>query len=177
MELPSDRLVPTLPLRLNYLLWVEDLLKTTHLIDNKASVCGVDIGTGACCIYPILAAKKFGWKFTATETDQANYICSLKTLDKNDLHSSVNLVQVTSDSLLIGNLNQDVSYDFTMCNPPFFDSDDPSPNKSRSEKRPAAMCPKAGGSSSASEIECKGGEVQFVKNLIAESRQLRSTIK
>ena len=38
MDLPPDRLVPTIPLRLNYLLWLEDLL------DGQADVRGVDIG-------------------------------------------------------------------------------------------------------------------------------------
>ena len=40
MDLPPDRLVPTIPLRLNYLLWLEDLL------DGQTHVRGVDIGTG-----------------------------------------------------------------------------------------------------------------------------------
>ena len=67
MELPPDRLVPTLPLRLNYLLWVEDLLQEVNPATEKI-VHGIDIGTGACCIYPILAARMKGWHFTATES-------------------------------------------------------------------------------------------------------------
>lgn len=39
--LPLDKLVPTLPLRLNYILWVEDILETAGLTSN---ITGIDIG-------------------------------------------------------------------------------------------------------------------------------------
>lgn len=39
--IPEDRLVPTLPLRLNYILWIEDLLKSIEKVNN---VWGLDIG-------------------------------------------------------------------------------------------------------------------------------------
>lgn len=39
--LPPDKLVPTLPLRLNYILWIEDILKVAG-IETQAT--GVDIG-------------------------------------------------------------------------------------------------------------------------------------
>lgn len=40
VELPPEQLVPTLPLRLNYILWIEDILNTFELSD----VIGLDIG-------------------------------------------------------------------------------------------------------------------------------------
>lgn len=39
--LPPDKLIPTLPLRLNYILWIEDILKTAGITSN---VIGIDIG-------------------------------------------------------------------------------------------------------------------------------------
>jgi len=44
VEIPLNRLVPTLPLRVNYLLWIEDLI---HLAVNTRceQTRGVDIGT------------------------------------------------------------------------------------------------------------------------------------
>lgn len=38
VEIPENRLVPTLPLRLNYILWIEDL------VTNRENVKGIDIG-------------------------------------------------------------------------------------------------------------------------------------
>lgn len=41
VTIPEDRLVPTLPLRLNYILWLEDLLAAINLPNN---IRGIDIG-------------------------------------------------------------------------------------------------------------------------------------
>lgn len=41
VTLPPDKLIPTLPLRLNYILWIEDILKTAGRVSN---VTGIDIG-------------------------------------------------------------------------------------------------------------------------------------
>lgn len=41
VDIPKDRLVPTLPLRLNYILWLEDLLDT---VQRKEKIWGLDIG-------------------------------------------------------------------------------------------------------------------------------------
>lgn len=41
VEIPSDRLVPTLPLRLNYILWIEDILAAVEIFTD---VKGLDIG-------------------------------------------------------------------------------------------------------------------------------------
>ena len=40
LEIPLDRLIPTLPLRLNYILWIEDLIGEDH----EDLVTGIDIG-------------------------------------------------------------------------------------------------------------------------------------
>nr|SVE71619.1 EOG090X04JL [Daphnia similis] len=175
VELPPDRLVPTLPLRLNYLLWVEDLLQLVKPATEQL-VQGIDIGTGACCIYPILAARMKGWHFTATETDEVNFKCSVETLERNCLQAHVTVIKVSAESMLHGNIDTTRQYDFTMCNPPFFDSDSFGP-KSRSEKRPLPMCPKSGGSTSATEIAVKGGEVKFIENLIKECHELKACVR
>ena len=47
VDIPKDRLVPTLPLRLNYILWVEDLM---NLVQRKDNIRGLDIGKCYCFI-------------------------------------------------------------------------------------------------------------------------------
>ena len=42
--LPPEYLVPTLPLRLNYILWLEDLVAALKLNDSESPVYGIDIG-------------------------------------------------------------------------------------------------------------------------------------
>lgn len=175
VELPPERLVPTLPLRLNYILWIEDLLE---LVNPKPTVIhGIDIGTGACSIYPILGAKKNQWHFTATESDETNYKCSQRTLEQNCLTESITLKRVSPESMLVGNLDLNTQYDFTMCNPPFFDSDNNNGPKSRTSNRTEPTCPKSGGSNAASEIAVKGGEVQFVQKLLQESKDIKSAVR
>jgi len=44
VEIPSNHLVPTLPLRLNYLLWMEDLIRFLNK-PREEETRGVDIGT------------------------------------------------------------------------------------------------------------------------------------
>jgi len=46
-------------------------------------------GTGASCIYPLLAAKINGWKMTATETVADSVNCAIENAEKNNLSSLI----------------------------------------------------------------------------------------
>lgn len=60
------------PNRLNYLLWIQSLLDTTSesysdAFDAERQVIGLDIGTGASCIYPLLGcSQRPKWRFAGT---------------------------------------------------------------------------------------------------------------
>ncbi|VDP94798.1 unnamed protein product [Echinostoma caproni] len=87
VELPLDRLVPTIPLRLNYILWLEDFIKS---FSNPASnVRILDVGVGASCIYPLLGAKKNNWSFIGTETDQRNFTFARENVIRNGLQDLI----------------------------------------------------------------------------------------
>lgn len=43
IEFPPDRLVPTLPLRLNYIHWIEDITNSLKL-HRSTTLSGIDIG-------------------------------------------------------------------------------------------------------------------------------------
>ncbi|GMS90843.1 hypothetical protein PENTCL1PPCAC_13018, partial [Pristionchus entomophagus] len=64
VDLPAGSLCPRIPQRLNYLLWIEDVIVASGL--DGDGVRGIDIGTGASCIYALLGARRFGWSFIAT---------------------------------------------------------------------------------------------------------------
>ena len=54
-DMPTDRLCPPVPNRLNYVLWIEDLLALEAPASKMTrKVTGIDIGTGSSCIYPLL---------------------------------------------------------------------------------------------------------------------------
>lgn len=87
VEVPLDRLIPTIPLRLNYILWIEDILTVLPQCCSPPKV--LDIGTGSCCIYPIIGAKKNGWNFIASESDTRNYQHSAETIERNNLTDKI----------------------------------------------------------------------------------------
>lgn len=66
VNIPLNRLIPSIPQRLNYLLWLEDIID--GCFTNLESVNLIDIGTGASCVFPLVGCKlKDNWYFLATE--------------------------------------------------------------------------------------------------------------
>ncbi|XP_072389912.1 U6 small nuclear RNA (adenine-(43)-N(6))-methyltransferase [Diabrotica undecimpunctata] len=172
VEMPLDKLIPTIPLRLNYILWLEDLLSLTGKSEN---IKGVDIGTGASCVYPLLAAKKNKWHMVASEIDSNSVTFANTNIEKNKLEEFIQIVKVNENTVLKDVVNRD-EYDFCMCNPPFFGSTQElhSNLNSRSLNRPK---PKNSFCATPTEVVVKGGEVDFLSKLIQESKILGTQIK
>nr|CAH7718667.1 unnamed protein product [Callosobruchus chinensis] len=171
VEMPLNKLIPTIPLRLNYILWLEDLLSLTG---KKEAIRGIDIGTGASCVYPLIASKKNKWSMVATEVDEDSVKCAEQNVKCNDLDSLISVVKVSEKSLLKEVVIED--FDFCMCNPPFFGSVhelNPFYN-ARKTSRPR---PKNSFCATVNEVVVKGGEVEFVTRLINESKDLGIKIK
>lgn len=173
VEIPNNKLIPTIPLRLNYILWIEDLLAFIQRSDN---VRGIDIGTGSCCVYPLMAVKKNKWSMIATETDKDSIKCAERNIQKNGLKSLIDVVEVTGDTLLTEAVNVKQEYDFCMCNPPFFSSSQELHPffKSRKQNRPH---PKNAFVASINEVVSKGGETEFIQKIINESKILGKKVK
>ncbi|GLV35024.1 uncharacterized protein CBL_09504 [Carabus blaptoides fortunei] len=176
--IPLDRLIPTVPLRLNYILWIEDLLSivTEEVESEKQDVHGIDIGTGASCVYPLLAAKIHNWHMTANEINSESYSLAQDNVQRNNLQHLIIVNHTSGETLLKNILEPHKMYDFCMCNPPFFSSTselDPE-NKSRTERR--AM-PRNAPSGMIGEVVVPGGEVEFIKTLIMESVELKTQVR
>lgn len=82
VTLPEGFLVPTVPLRLNYILWIEDIV---NLIPTSNTIHGIDIGTGASCVYMLLGAKKNGWHMIGTDIDSNTIKYAQENVDRNKL--------------------------------------------------------------------------------------------
>ena len=90
VQIPNDRLIPTLPMRLNYLLWIEDLLKHCKLVYNSQTIIGLDIGTGCCAIFPLLGVKlNPNLNFIATEIDEVNFEYAKLNICANDCSNRI----------------------------------------------------------------------------------------
>ncbi|RMJ28434.1 DUF890 domain-containing protein [Aspergillus sp. HF37] len=176
---PRDRLCPPVPNRLNYVLWLQDLLDSTSAdyrddYDPDRDVAGLDIGTGCCCIYPLLGcASRPRWEFVATDIDEENVQHSQKTAAENKLESRIKVLKTDPADELIPLHSLDTkTLDFTMCNPPFYASRDEMLSSAEAkEKPPSSACTGA-----ETEMVTAGGEVTFVSRMLEESLRLRDQV-
>ncbi|XP_071502372.1 RNA N(6)-adenosine-methyltransferase mettl16-like [Diadema antillarum] len=177
VELPLDRLIPTLSLRLNYIHWIEDLFASSG--HNSGPVVGIDIGCGASCIYPLLGAQMNGWEFLASEVDALAIHYARENVARNELTNKITVVETSEDAMFKGLLERAPSrrdhYSFTMCNPPFFGNllEAQGIMASRSAARPE---PKTVSTAAEQEMIADGGEVEFVRRMITESLHLREHV-
>lgn len=165
---PPQFLCPPVPGRLNYLLWVEDLV----LQDAAAatSVCVADIGTGASAIFPLIGARRFGWSFIALDSSADALEHARANVDRNCLQHLVSLRLVPHDGNIADALALHPSITHTMCNPPFFSSSSSSAWRQRAH---------AGGAGGAGvkvacaavepELYTEGGELEFMGKIIQQS--------
>ncbi|XP_063383902.1 U6 small nuclear RNA (adenine-(43)-N(6))-methyltransferase [Cydia fagiglandana] len=171
VKIPEDRLVPTLPLRLNYLLWIEDLMKA---IKRTEHVKGLDIGTGACAIYPLLATAKNKWTMLGTENDEESLVKALENVQNNNLQDFIQLKLNKTTSIIDYLFGEESGpeFDFSMCNPPFY-SNIQELMESRSTARPP---PKNGFTGSPHELITEGGELEFCRKMIQESKSHKNKV-
>ncbi|XP_028938135.1 RNA N6-adenosine-methyltransferase METTL16 [Ornithorhynchus anatinus] len=176
IDIPLERLIPTVPLRLNYIHWVEDLIGHHDSLKNTLRR-GIDIGTGASCIYPLLGATLNGWYFLATEVDDMCFNYAKKNVEQNNLSDLIKVVKVPQKTLLMDALKEEseIIYDFCMCNPPFFANQlEAKGVNSRNPRRPPPSSVNTGG---ITEIMAEGGELEFVKRIIHDSLQLKKRLR
>ncbi|KAF2427370.1 hypothetical protein EJ08DRAFT_680969 [Tothia fuscella] len=180
MKLPDDRLCPPVPNRWAYVRWIQDLVDSTSKDFGKTpqaerDVIGIDVGVGASCIYPLLGcASRLNWKFFGTDIDKKSYEYALHNVTSNNLDYRIHLLNT---SALHGLLPLDAlkidTADFTMCNPPFFESrQDMNAGLSEKGKNPNAVC-------TGHEVEMitEGGEVEYVGRMITESHGLGKRVQ
>lgn len=169
VSIPPNNLNPAITLRMNYVLWIEDLMRHSKLEMDK--ITGIDIGTGAICIYALLLAKIYGCHVIGTEVDKKSTEYAEKCVTRNNLRNLIKVVTVNSDRIFKDAMEDDKMYDFSMCNPPFFESD------GDGEKIAKVLPPRNAPSGNDSELKTMGGEVSFVTKMIEESVDLGNRIK
>ncbi|KAI9163859.1 U6 small nuclear RNA (adenine-(43)-N(6))-methyltransferase [Paramyrothecium foliicola] len=173
IELPDDRLCPPIPNRHNYILWLKGLLDTSSYDPHRQKV-GLDIGTGASCIYPLLGCAQRPWSFIATDIDTKSLEWAKKNVEGNDLDSRIKLVKRSpSDALIpLDDLGRD-GLDFTMTNPPFYESEQAMVESAAKKAQPPhTVC-----SGAKVEMVVDGGEIAFVTRILRESLVLRERVQ
>eukprot|EP00035_Acanthoeca_spectabilis_P001068 m.77372 g.77372 ORF g.77372 m.77372 type:complete len:403 (+) comp10607_c0_seq1:286-1494(+) len=207
LDLPQGQLAPTLPQKLNYIHWIEDLIALPTAPEvlgmgcsaeplasaplesagskivreaGKGEVVGVDIGTGCSSIYPLLVTSLHpDWIMIATELSDVGREYASKNIAANKRQDRISLVDVDNPLAVLRGTVFPADFvlsnppiDFCMCNPPFFDLDEPTEN--RSGRRGTRQHGKAG---SDAEMMTVGGEAGFVGRLIEDSLELKHAVR
>ncbi|XP_037949569.1 U6 small nuclear RNA (adenine-(43)-N(6))-methyltransferase [Teleopsis dalmanni] len=168
IEIAPGNLIPTVPLRLNYILWLEDLLTKINVKDVK----GIDIGCGSSCIYALLGAKK-NWQMTALESNSVNLEYAKKNIEANNMQQLISLFAQPNKDVIFKNFFQtcpdDMKFHFSMCNPPFYNSSLSNPFNGTTRKSKKRPPPRNCTTGNMEELACPGGEVKFVERIVEES--------
>ncbi|KAI0131807.1 hypothetical protein BJ170DRAFT_611427 [Xylariales sp. AK1849] len=179
VELPSDRLCPPIPNRHDYILWLKDLLDSTSASYSEAyepsrKVIGLDVGTGASAIYPLLGCTQRQWTFIATDIDSESLESARNNVRVNDLEARIQIVQRSIEDALIPLDELEISnIDFVMTNPPFYTSESEMLERARQK----ALPPSSACTGAPNEMICDGGEVGFFQRIFHESLLLKGRVQ
>lgn len=135
---------------------------------------GIDVGVGSSCIYPLLACTaRRNWKFVGTDIDEKNYYHADYNAANNGLEERIRIVQ-TLPYEPFWNLEKlkIAKADFTMCNPPFYESKEEMMSTFEKDIAPQSICTGA-------EVEMitRGGETAYVLSMVEESQSLGANIQ
>ncbi|KAJ9453877.1 Ribosomal RNA large subunit methyltransferase F [Diplonema papillatum] len=182
-NLKPGTLCPPVHNRKKYVEWIHLLLSADPSVDmsHPCDVRGVDIGTGASVVYPLLAHKMYGWTMCATEIDPDSAAHALGILKDNNIDQEhIQVVVVPEEAakqhkVLEGALPAGKTFAFCMCNPPFYDAkeDDGSEKIVKKRRKHGNRV----GAITASENATAGGELAFIEQLLEESLSLGPAVK
>lgn len=178
-NIPANYLCPPIPGRADYIHYIADLLAETNNgeIPTGNSVLGLDIGTGANLIYPILGHAIYDWSFVGTDIDKKAIENCSKIIEANPkLIDAISLQQQTEARFIFKNIiTPEDRFTFTICNPPFHASAAEA-NKATSRKvgnlnpkDKKTLNPVLNFGGQNAELWCDGGEIGFVTQMIYES--------
>jgi len=177
-DIPEGHLCPPIPGRADYIHYVSDLLSADH--HTKRAKGGKikmwDVGVGANCIYPLLAYKMYGWSCTGSDISDEAVANAQRIIKENGLNEHISIhKQPNPDQIFQGINHKEDYYDVVVCNPPFHESEiavkvsaQTKWNKLGKSKQKKNL--NFGGIGN--ELWCKGGELAFIKKIIAESAEM-----
>lgn len=178
-DVPPGFLCPPIPGRSDYLHHLADLLASDPgTVDATARVVTVlDVGTGASCIYPLIGASEYGWRFVGTEVDPDALRWARSLVAANPSVSALIECRRQSSPLecFTGVVHRGETFDLTMCNPPFHGSADEAAEGNRRKRRHLGGRMREAASLNfggrAAELWCDGGELGFVRRMIEQSAE------
>lgn len=182
-DIPEGNLCPPIPGRADYVHYLADLLAEENgNIPTGTSVKGLDIGTGANLVYPLIANHSYGWEMLGTDINQGSLENAQKILENNpELKENIQLKFQPKSELIFKNIiSKENKFTFSMCNPPFHDSEESAlqgnRRKNNNLRKSKTQKTNLNFSGQQSELWCEGGEITFIKKMINESVQFSSQV-
>jgi 23S rRNA (adenine1618-N6)-methyltransferase len=177
-DIPQNYLCPPIPGRVDYIHYIADLLgsKNKGKIPKGNKIKCLDIGVGANCIYPILGVKEYGWSFVGSDIDPVAIESAAKITASNpELKDKIELtLQKEPKNIFKGVLHKDERIDLSISNPPFHASPEEAQSGTRRKltnlKLKKVKQPLLNFGGQHNELWVEGGEKQFVKDMINQSK-------
>lgn len=175
-DIPDGYLCPPVPGRADYLHYLADLLADGGQVPRGAEVRVLDIGTGANCIYPLIGHGEYGWRFVASDIDARALASARGIVEANRLQQAIEVrQQADAQRIFHGLIEPGERFRLTLCNPPFHTSAAEAHAGSRRKWRnlgklqPQRQLPLLNFGGQGNELWCAGGELGFLRRMIAES--------
>ncbi|MGQ1909488.1 23S rRNA (adenine(1618)-N(6))-methyltransferase RlmF [Marinifilum sp. RC60d5] len=178
-DIPKGYLCPPIPGRADYIHHIADLLRQNNYgkIPTGSNITCLDIGVGANCIYPIIGNNEYGWSFIGSDIDPVALKSADDIINSNpNLKGNIKCIgQENPKDFFYGIIPKDGYVDFSICNPPFYESAEAAMKESLRKtknlskgKEKEANLNFAGQSN---ELWCEGGEARFVRNMVNQSKK------
>ena len=165
-EFSDENLCPPIPSRADYIHYLAELIP-----QNKKEINVLDIGTGATCIYPLLGNAIYNWTFVGTDIDKKSIDNAKLIIEQNKLEKQITFrLQKDKNNILKGIIKPNDFFNISMCNPPFYKSEEEALQASNRKLKNLNITTKERNfSGKANELWYKGGEKAFLHNYLYES--------
>lgn len=183
-DIPKGFLTPPIPGRADYIHYLADLLAESNngIIPRGNEISCLDIGVGANCIYPLIAASEYEWKITGSDSEVKAIVSAQKIIDSNPhLNNLIKLKhQSNTRNIFKGIIEKEEYYDISLCNPPFHSSAEEAAAgtirklRNLQKQTPKKISLNFGGKES--ELWYKGGEEAFILRMIDQSKDYRDSV-
>lgn len=174
-DLPAGYLCPPIPGRVDYLHRVVDLLaESAGKVPTGKGVRVLDIGVGANCIYPLLGAREYGWRFVGSDIDPVSVKAASLLANSNGLGSQIECrLQGRAGDIFQGIVAPRERFALTLCNPPFHaslaEASKGTERKLRNLGKEVKDKPVLNFGGQKAELWCEGGEAAFLAAMINQS--------
>ncbi|WP_425054735.1 23S rRNA (adenine(1618)-N(6))-methyltransferase RlmF [Pseudomonas abyssi] len=175
-QIPPDALCPPIPGRADLIHHLADLLASSHdgVIPKGERLRGLDVGTGANLIYPLIGNAEYGWQFVGSDIDAEALRNGEQILAANPtLQSRIELRrQADPACIFAGIIGADEQFDFTLCNPPFYASAGEA--QKANERKWHGLGKAAAGRNFGgrpNELYCADGEAGFLQRMAEQSKR------